>query len=114
LFERCAGGQLEQVRIRTDEQVAATIFLVSGGYPGDYVKGKVITGLDQVKGSLVFHAGTTVAGPGAEVRTNGGRVLALTSFGKDVAAAIAKSKRSAKVVQFEGKTYRRDIGQDLQ
>ncbi|MCY7327924.1 MAG: phosphoribosylamine--glycine ligase, partial [Saprospiraceae bacterium] len=114
LFDLCARGKLEQAKIRTDERVAATIFLVSGGYPGDYMKGKAISGLDKVKGSLVFHAGTTDANPEAEVRTNGGRVLAITSFGTDIAAAIAKSKRTAKVIQFAGKTYRRDIGQDLQ
>ncbi|MEO6758529.1 MAG: phosphoribosylamine--glycine ligase [Saprospiraceae bacterium] len=110
LFELCAKGKLAQAKIRTDPRTAATIFLVSGGYPGDYEKGKTITQLEKVKGSLVFHAGTTPDGP---VRTNGGRVLAITSYGQDIAAALAKSKRSAKVVQFEGKTYRRDIGQDL-
>ena len=112
VFDRCAHGKLNQVKLRADDRVAATIFLVSGGYPGDYVKGKVITGLDEVKGSLVFHAGT-LGTPGGEVRSNGGRVLAITSYGADIAAAIAKSKRTAKVIQFEGKTYRRDIGQDL-
>ena len=114
LFDLCTRGKLEQAKIRTDHRTAATIFLVSGGYPGDYGKGKVITGLDQVKGSLVFHAGTILANNSEEVYTNGGRVIAITSFGADIAAAIAKSKRSAKVIQFDGKTYRRDIGQDLQ
>lgn len=114
LFDLCTRGKLEQAKIRADHRVAATIFLVSGGYPGDYVRGKIISGLDKVKGSLVFHAGTKAANEQAEVRTNGGRVLAITSYGADIAAAIAKSKRTAKVIQFDGKTYRRDIGQDLQ
>lgn len=71
-----------------------------------------MSGLDQVKGSLAFHAGTRRQGN--EVLTNGGRVLALTSLGKDLKAAIRKSRRNAKVVQFEGKYYRRDIGKDLE
>lgn len=112
LFDNCAKGTLGRLKIRADKRTAATIFLVSGGYPGDYQKGKAITGLEQVKGSMAFHAGTAVTEAGCV--TAGGRVVALTSFGKDIAAAIRKSKRSAKVVQFEGKYFRRDIGRDLE
>jgi phosphoribosylamine--glycine ligase len=100
------------VKIRTDKRTATTIFLVSGGYPGDYQKGKVISGLDQVKGSMVFHAGTAINTAG-ETITSGGRVIAVTSFGKDITSAVRKSKRNAKVIDFEGKYYRRDIGKDL-
>ena len=114
LLEHCANGTLRRVTIRTDQRVTATIFLVSGGYPGDYTTGKSITGLDKVKGSLVFHAGTISSAEKENILTNGGRVLAITSYGKDVAAAVAKSRRSAKVIQFEGKYFRRDIGQDLE
>jgi len=112
LFENCAKGTLGRVKIRADRRTASTIMLVSGGYPGDYEKGKVISGLDKVKGSMVFHAGTTTNAKG-EVVTAGGRVIALTSFGKDIPSAVRKSKRNAKVITFEGKHYRKDIGEDL-
>ena len=111
LFDNCAKGTLGRGKIRTDKRTATTIVLVSGGYPGDYAKGKTISGLDQVKGSIAFHAGTT--DKAGEIVTNGGRVIAMTSFGKDIASALRKSKRNAKTVQFEGKYYRRDIGKDL-
>ena len=113
LFDNCAKGTLGRVKIRADKRTATAIFLVSGGYPGDYHKGKVITGLDKIKGSMAFHAGTaTPASPG-ECVTSGGRVIAITSLGKDIPSAILKSKRNAKVVQYEGKYFRRDIGKDL-
>ncbi len=112
LFENCAKGTLGRVKIRTDKRTAAAIFLVSGGYPGDYQKGEIITGLEKVKGSIAFHAGTSEKN--GTVVTNGGRVIALSSFGKDIQAAVRKSKRNAKVVQFEGKYFRGDIGKDLE
>lgn len=112
LLEHCAQGTLDQAEIHTDERVAATIVLVSGGYPGDYEKGKVITGAEKVPDSLVFHAGTAVALDG-QVRTSGGRVLAITSYGKDVASAVARSRRSAELIRFAGKYFRSDIGNDL-
>jgi phosphoribosylamine---glycine ligase len=112
LFDNCANGTLGRVKIRADKRTASTIMLVSGGYPGDYEKGKVISGLDKVKGSMVFHAGTSTDAKGA-VLTAGGRVLAITSFGKDIPSALKKSKRNAKVLTFEGKHYRGDIGRDL-
>jgi phosphoribosylamine---glycine ligase len=111
LLDHCARGTLGRVKIRADRRTATTIFLVSGGYPGDYAKGQTITGLENVKGSLAFHAGTAPAAGG--VVTAGGRVLALTSLGKDIPSALRKSKRNARVVQFEGKYFRRDIGKDL-
>jgi phosphoribosylamine--glycine ligase len=111
-LQNCAQGTLGRVKIRADKRAATTVFLVSGGYPGDYTKGKPITGLDKIKGSLAFHAGMRNAS-GAVV-TDGGRVLAITSFGKDLAAALKKSNRNAKLVQFEGKFFRKDIGKDVQ
>ena len=112
LFDNCARGTLGRVKIRHDRRAATTIFLVSGGYPGEYAKGKAITGLDEVKGSLIFHAGT--AQKDDQVVTAGGRVIAVTSYGKDFRAALRKSRRNAKTVQFEGKYFRRDIGKDLE
>lgn len=114
LFEHCARGTLGRVKIRTDKRTATTVFLVSSGYPGDYEKGKAISGLDRLKGGIAFHAGTTPASqPGEGYLTNGGRVIALTSLGKDIHTALRKSNRNAKLVQFEGKYFRRDIGVDL-
>lgn len=112
LFENCAKGSLGRMKIRTDKRAATTIFLVSGGYPGDYSKGKTITGLELVKDGIAFHAGTSSSQNGTVV-TAGGRVIALTSLGKDIPTALRKSNRNAKVLQFEGKNYRRDIGKDL-
>jgi phosphoribosylamine---glycine ligase len=112
LLDACVRGQLGRTKIKTDARTATTLMLVSGGYPGSYAKGKAISGLQDVRGSIAFHAGTQAEAEG-QVVTAGGRVLALTSYGKDIGVAIAKSKRNARKVNFEGKTYRRDIGQDL-
>ncbi|MBN8678447.1 MAG: phosphoribosylamine--glycine ligase [Chitinophagales bacterium] len=112
LFENCAKGTLGRVKIRADKRVATTVFVVSGGYPGDYAKGKTITGLEDVKDGIAFHAGTALDKNG-QVITAGGRVIALTSLGKDIPGALKKSNRNAKKVQFEGKYFRRDIGKDL-
>ena len=111
LFDHCAKGTLGRVKIRTDKRSATTVFLVSGGYPGHYDKGKFIAGLDKVKDGIAFHAGT--ATKGEDYLTAGGRVIALTSLGKDIPSALRKSNRNAKIIQFEGKYFRRDIGKDL-
>ncbi len=111
LFVATTSGRLGRVKIKTDSRAATTVFLVSGGYPGSYPKGKVISGFEKVKGTMVFHAGTKTVEN--QTVTDGGRVIALTSFGKDFPAALKKSNRAAKVIQFDGKTFRRDIGQDL-
>ena len=111
LLDNCARGTLGRVKIRSDKRSAATVVLVSGGYPDSYEKGKEISGLDKVKGSILFHAGTSEKG--GKTLTAGGRVIAITSYGKDIQAAVKKSKRNAKVIDFEGKNYRRDIGKDL-
>ena len=115
LVELCratASGELDQVEIEMDERATASVILVSGGYPGSYEKGKVITGLDQVTGSLVFHAGTKEDAEG-NLLTNGGRVLAITSYGDTFQEALQQSLANAEKVQFEGAYYRKDIGFDL-
>ncbi|MEO1258296.1 MAG: phosphoribosylamine--glycine ligase [Bacteroidota bacterium] len=111
LFVAIKEGRLDKVKIEEEEQAAATVVLTSGGYPGQYEKGKTITGLDQVKGSTVFHAGTKSAD--GKTVTNGGRVMAITSLGKTFKAALKKSNKNAEKVEFDGKNYRKDIGFDL-
>jgi phosphoribosylamine--glycine ligase len=104
-------GTLKAQKIEMDSRSAATVILVSGGYPGEYAKGKSISGLERVEGSLVFHAGTKDSN--GTIVTNGGRVIALTSYGDTFDEALVFSNRNAEVVKFEGKYYRRDIGFDL-
>jgi phosphoribosylamine--glycine ligase len=111
LLEGIAQGNLDKRVLVTDPRSAVTVMLVSGGYPGDYVKGKVIKGLDQVEGSIVFHAGTKQ--DGQEVLTNGGRVIAVSSYGATKAEALSKSFANADNIHFEGKYFRADIGFDL-
>jgi phosphoribosylamine--glycine ligase len=94
-----------------DPRSAATVILVSGGYPGDYEKGKAISGLERVEGSIAFHAGTKATADG--VVSNGGRVIAVTSYGDGFDEALVFSNRNAEVIKFEGKYYRKDIGFDL-
>ena len=111
LFEGVAEGNLNESQITFDERAAVCVMLVSGGYPEAYKKGYPITGIDQVEGSIVFHAGTTTK-DGAVV-TNGGRVIAVSSYGKDKAEALQKSFTEAQKIQFTDKYFRRDIGADL-
>ncbi len=112
LFKALAEGRLKDTIIDQDPRAAATVILVSGGYPGDYEKGKLISGLADNGDSLIFHAGTRLDESGVLV-TNGGRVIAITSYGDNFRAALAKSNNIAQQIQFEGKYYRRDIGFDL-
>jgi len=104
-------GTLDNKKLEVEAQSAATVFLVSGGYPEAYEKGKTITGLEQVEGSLVLHAGTKTED--GVVKTNGGRVLALTSLAGNYKEAVKQSLENAGRVQFDGKYYRTDIGFDL-
>lgn len=111
LLKATAENSLKDVTIELDKRTVTTVMLVSGGYPGSYEKGKEITGLDQVEGSVVFHAGTKA--DNGKVLTNGGRVIAISSFGENMKEALEKSYANAEKIEFEGKYYRRDIGFDL-
>ena len=111
LFQGIGDGTFSEKDLHIDEDTAATVMLVSGGYPEKYEKGKVIAGLDDVEGSIVFHAGTKQEEDA--VLTNGGRVLAVTSFGRNIEDALNKSFVNAGKINFEGKYYRKDIGFDL-
>jgi phosphoribosylamine---glycine ligase len=107
-----AKNRLSEVNLETDERYAATVMMVSKGYPGNYEKGKIITGLNEVSDSIVFHAGTALDTEGHFI-TSGGRVLGVTSFGKTMQEALDKSYKSAGIIDFEGKYFRHDIGKDL-
>ena len=111
LLQGVATQTLGQKTIEFDQRSAVCVMMVSGGYPGSYEKGFHITGIDQVEGSIVFHAGT--GNKDGQVVTSGGRVIAVSSYGSTKAEALAKSMQEAAKIQFEGKYYRRDIGQDL-
>jgi phosphoribosylamine--glycine ligase len=111
LFKGISKGTFGEQDFYVDEDVATTVMLVSGGYPESYKKGKVIEGLENVENSIVFHAGTRQEAD--KVLTNGGRVMAITSFGRTIEDALGKSFDNAEKVQFDGKYYRKDIGFDL-
>ncbi|HKL92663.1 MAG: phosphoribosylamine--glycine ligase [Bacteroidales bacterium] len=111
LLEGVAQGNLNTRVLVEDPRAAVTVVLVSGGYPGDYIKGKQINGLDQVQESIVFHAGTNVVGE--RVCTNGGRVLAISSYGTSMEEALKTSFENASRIDYDGKYFRRDIGFDL-
>jgi len=111
LLEGVAQGDLARRTLLVDPRAAVCVMLVSGGYPGHYDKGFPIGGIDRVEGSVVFHAGT--AEREGRVVTNGGRVIAVSSYGADRAEALAKSMAEAQKITFEKKYFRRDIGQDL-
>ena len=111
LLEGVAAGDLDQREVETDERAAVCVMLVSGGYPGAYKKGYPIDGLDKVEGSIVFHSGTAMSN--GQVVTAGGRVIAVSSYGRDKEEALAKSFQEAKKIAFTGKYFRSDIGSDL-
>jgi len=111
LFEGVANGNLNDYKVVFDERAAVCVMLVSGGYPQAYQKGYPITGIENIEGSIVFHAGTAMKD--GEVVTSGGRVIAVSSYGKDKAEALQKSFEEAQKIQFTDKYFRRDIGADL-
>lgn len=111
LFEGVASNTLSERDIQFDDRSAATVMMVSGGYPEDYEKGKVIYGLNAIQSSMVFHAGTVADGP--TVYSNGGRVLAVTSLGKTLEMALTKSYTSIANIEFENSYFRKDIGKDV-
>ena len=111
LFKGISNGTFGEQDFYVDEDVATTVMLVSGGYPESYEKGKGISGLEEVENSIVFHAGTRKEED--KVLTNGGRVIAITSFGRTIEEALIKSFDNAEKVKFDGKYYRKDIGFDL-
>ena len=111
LFEGVANGNIAEKKVEFDERAAVCVMLVSGGYPEEYKKGYEITGIEDIDGSIVFHSGTALKD--GKVVTNGGRVIAVSSYGKDKAEALQKSFEEAQKLQFTDKYFRRDIGQDL-
>ena len=111
LFKAVGAQSLDQHQLKIDPRTAATIMAVSGGYPEAYEKGKIITGIESVVTSEVFHGGTQVDKD--LVKTSGGRVLAVTSFGKDHKEALSKSYEALKKIDFKGMYYRKDLGFDL-
>ena len=111
LFQAVADQKLDEVSLEIDERTAATIMVVSGGYPEDYEKGKVISGVENVSDSIVFHAGTK--SENGKVVSNGGRVLAVTSFGENFEQAIKKSYQNIEKLSFDKMYFRKDIGFDL-
>jgi phosphoribosylamine--glycine ligase len=111
LIEGVALGDLSRRNIEIDKRIVTTVMAVSGGYPGGYSKGKIISGLNDVKDSVVFHAGTQKKGK--DIITSGGRVLAVTSWGNTMKAALDTSYKGLSHIKFDGIYYRRDIGFDL-
>ena len=111
LLKGIGDGTFSEVDLNICEDVAATVMLVSSGYPEEYEKGKTISGAKNISDSIVFHAGTKKENN--VLKTNGGRVIALTSFGETIESALKKSFKSAKEISFDGKYYRKDIGFDL-
>jgi phosphoribosylamine--glycine ligase len=111
VFQAMESGQLATVKVEVDKKAAAAVILVSGGYPEAYEKGKKIEGLEAIRESLIFHAGTKKTGE--SVVSNGGRVIAVTSLGSDFKEALKQSYQNVEKITFDGKYYRQDIGFDL-
>lgn len=111
IFQKVGEGKLSEIQIVQDERTATAVVLTAGGYPNDYKKGDVITNTDGVENALIFQAGTKQIDN--QIVTNGGRVIVVTAFGDDIPSALSISNEYARLVDFEGKYFRRDIGLDL-
>ncbi|MDX1470855.1 MAG: phosphoribosylglycinamide synthetase C domain-containing protein, partial [Flavobacteriaceae bacterium] len=111
IFISIAQKTLNNVSLEIDDRAAATVMLVSGGYPETYEKGKVIEGLNEIKDSILFHAGAVEKE--GKIVTSGGRVLAVTSLGENYIEALTTSYNNVKKIHFEGMYYRKDLGFDL-
>ena len=111
LFIAASKKQLKDVQLKISPKSAATVVIVAGGYPGDYEKGKAITGIDNIRKSLAFHAGTIAEG--GVIKSNGGRVLAVTSLQDNMFEALQSATADAARIYFDGKYFREDIGFDL-
>ena len=111
LFEAVGKQTLNEIKIELDTRTAVTVMLVSGGYPGDFEKGKIIIGIENVTQSLIFLAGTKIEGE--NIVTNGGRVMAITSYGNTIEEAVGVTMKKAERINFDNKYYRKDIGKDL-
>ena len=111
LLKATGENRLKDVKVEFEEETVTTVMLVAGGYPGSYEKGKVMTGFSDASDSILCHAGTKFSGK--DIVTNGGRIIAVSSFGKDMKEALSLSYKNAEKVNFEGKYYRKDIGFDL-
>ncbi len=114
LFEHVANNSLHQADIEFDQRATASVMLVSEGYPEKYEKGKPITGTSSVKNCVLFHAGTSIDIENNIIKTNGGRVIAVTAYGDDLGSALEKAYENAELIDFEGKYYRKDIGFDVE
>ena len=112
LLWKTGKGELKSAELKISPDTATTVIMVSGGYPEDYEKGKVISNLDKTANSIVFHSGTKEEN--GNIVTNGGRVLAITSFGNDFKEALAKSYKNTEIISYEGKYFRSDLGKDLE
>lgn len=104
--------KLSDIKLEIDSRVATTVMMVSGGYPGDFEKGKVVTGLDKTSGSLIFHAGTKEEN--GQILTNGGRLIAVTSYGNNLNEAFKQSYQNTAIINYDKKYFRSDLGFDLQ
>jgi phosphoribosylamine--glycine ligase len=113
LFEATATGRLSEITVRIDPRVCATVILASAGYPGNFEKGKRILNTDKIAAGFLFHAGTARDPRSGDMVTSGGRVLAVSSLGKDLKEALEISYQNARLIAFEGKYFRKDIGNDL-
>jgi phosphoribosylamine--glycine ligase len=114
LFIAIGSKTLGKHKIETDPLYTATVMLVSNGYPGEYEKNKPISGLDNIEGSMIFHAGTVYNSEKDQILSHGGRVIAVTSFGDKMQEAFAKSYKNSEKIRFDNKVYRKDLGKDLE